>query len=380
MTTASNLQCPHCNCPIDLPQAIVIESGAKTLCEHCQQTITADNKTISTDSIINTELLIHDDMEIDDPVDSINEYDSLEGMNAWVARSNVSLSTPFGDLVDNNVSSNYSVDNRLTDIETSVDLRDDNHNIAISSAEANNIHATIANHTSADTHENAWLETLLQEQNIVADSVANDYKGTELEHQLIEMKAPTVNTSANNQTHTHTTQSRSLSSVVTTSVTPSQHDAPAISNLLWLIGSGLLILLLFMQYVIFNINTLAKNTAVASRLQDVCSVIHCTIPSADINAFAVTNPTVQASQVKDVRSFSDIQAQLVNESAKTQLLPTLKISIYNKDTIIGEFIAEPSHYLMSNETKLAAERRKSVMFTVPIIAKKVSKVVVEPFY
>lgn len=371
MTTSSNLQCPHCSRPIAPSKVTLIESGAKVNCNHCQQSIMADNDAIPAESILDTDILIHDDMEIDDSVDPITEYDSLEGMNAWVARSNVTPSTSINRLINNNATDAYSIDNQPDNTKILADMREDN-SVAISSTEANSIHASIANNTSDAVHENTWLEALLQEQNNKVDSVANDYQSIELEQQLIDIKVPTANAYANSQAHINKTQAHLQSSVVTT--------PQPISTLLWSVGSGLLILFLMMQYIIFNIDSLAKNPAVGSSLQAACSVMHCKMPSADINAFVITKPTVKASQVKNSRTFSDIQAQLINESGKTQLLPNLKVSIYNEDTIIGEFIAQPSDYLLSSETKLAAERHKSVMFTVPITIKKVTKVMIEPLY
>ena len=418
MTTASNLQCQHCNRPINLLQAIITESGVKTNCEHCQQTFVVDkpiscnkadiaeNEVINAVSPIDSHMLIHDDMEIDDAINlnPIAEYDSLEGMNAWVTKLETAPSTHINDLTHNNTIHNYPINSQATDnraadtkiaiaidsfdkpanssISFNTDAIGERHHDAtitrkaISSADANDIRASIATDTSDPAHENAWLEMLLQEQNPTADTAINDHEDTGLTQQLTDIGLPSLNNQTNNQAHTNKIQKRMQSSEVNSS----HHNTPAISRLLWSVGSGLLILLLFMQYIIFNIDTLAKTPAVASRLQAVCSVFSCTIPSADINAFVITKPTVKATQVRNAKNFSDIQAQLVNQSVQVQLLPNLKVSIYNKDTIIGEFVAQPSDYLLSSETKLTAERRKSVMFTVPIIAKKVSKVMIEPIY
>ena len=441
MITASNLQCPHCSSPIHLPQATLAESNAAIICAHCQrksivdapalfcndpisnpisasdtynETHTADKAVISTGSALYSDMLIHDDMEIDDAIDlnTIAEYDSLEGMNAWVTKLDTTPSTPINVPGDNNTNNDYSSNGHETDhyknssqktnnyeadtkiVADSLD-KSDNHSIsfnndiisgqyndtaisstAISSADANDIRASIATDTSDPIHENAWLETLLQEQKATEYPAINDHENIELAQQLTDMGVPTINTQANNQALANKIQTR----IQASGVTSAHHNAPAISTLLWAVGSGLLILLLLTQYMIFNINNLAKNPALASRLQTVCSVLPCTIPPADINAFIITKPTIKTSQVKNARNFSDIQAQLVNGDIQTQLLPNLKVSIYTQDTIIGEFIAQPSDYLLSSETKLAAERHKSVMFTVPITAKKISKVMIEPFY
>ena len=360
MTTASNLQCQHCNRPINLLQAIITESGVKTNCEHCQQTFVVDkpiscnkadiaeNEVINAVSPIDDHMLIHDDMEIDDVINlnPIAEYDSLEGMNAWVTKLETAPSTHINDLINNNTIHDYSINSEATDnraTDTKIAIAIDSIDKSTSSSTSFHTDAIGERHHDARITRKAISSA---DANNIRASIATD------------------------------TQKRMQSS----GVNSSHHNTPAISSLLWSVGSGLLILLLFMQYIIFNIDTLAKTPAVASRLQAVCSVFSCTIPSADINAFVITKPTVKATQVRNAKNFSDIQAQLINESVQVQLLPNLKVSIYNKDTIIGEFVAQPSDYLLSSETKLTAERRKSVMFTVPIIAKKVSKVMIEPIY
>ncbi|WP_352338180.1 DUF3426 domain-containing protein [Psychrobacter sp. 16-MNA-CIBAN-0192] len=422
MTTVNNLQCPHCNSPINTPQAMLPDSGAKVFCAHCQRTfiversiannIDTNNDAIRTDKSFDSDMLIHDDMEIDDTIaqNPIAEYDSLEGMNAWVMKSDLVPTPPIVELI-NNESHGHAIDehrtdpkaslhhftqtkltNNITPHNTSSDAQQHTTPIkpsslykhtqpstrtTISSTAANNIHASVADNTSDPVNENAWLEDLLREKNVAVDSVLDDHEDTELAKQLTEMGVSTINTEENTQARVSKIRARMQQS---STGFGSDFTMPATSTVLWTVGSGLLILLLLTQYMIFNIDNLAKNPALASRLQPVCSVLPCTIPPADINAFIITKPTVKASQVKNARKFSDIQAQLLNESTQTQLLPNLKVSIYTQDKIIGEFIAQPSDYLLSSETKLAAERRKSVMFTVPITAKKISRVVIEPFY
>ena len=442
MSTASNLQCPHCNRPIHLPQAMRTEPDAAILCANCQRKLIVDapalvfidpisdpisahdisnknNKVgktaISADGTLDNDMLIYDDMELDESighVDSMTEYGSLEGMNAWVTNLDTTPSTPINAHSDNNTSYDDSMNSRETDRYKNSSQKTNNHKAdtkividsldestdratsfntetigeryndvtiahkAISSTDANDIRASIATDKSDPVHENAWLETLLQEQKAIEYPDINDYENTELAQQLTDMGVPTINTQANNQARANKIQMRMQDS----GVASSHRNMPSISTLLWTVGSGLLIILLLTQYMIFNIDNLAKNPALASRLQAVCSILPCTIPPADINAFIITKPTVKASQVKNAKNFSDIQAQLVNQDNQTQLLPNLKVSIYTQATLIGEFIVQPSDYLLSSETKLAAERRKSVMFTVPITTKKISKVMIEPFY
>ena len=396
MTPVNNLKCPHCNSHITLSSPLGVESSAQIHCEHCQERIvvkhssasdalavndvsTAKDKTTKADKILGHDILIHDDMDIYDFSDPMTEYESLDGMNAWVKGLDSDLFPCTDGLINN--SHDQSMNEHSADPKTSLHhahARPPTH-MMISSAEANDIHASVAEDSTDLAHENAWLERLLQEESTNVDTVStfmNDHEDTDFAQQLKNLSLPTLDTEENTQARVNRIQARMQDSTVI----GAQHTMTTISTVFWGMGSGLLILILLTQYIIFNIDTLAKNPAAAQRLQAICAVMPCTIPSADIDAFTITKPKVSASQLKNEKIFSDIQATLLNGSTQTQLLPNLKVSIYSQNTIIGEFVAEPSDYLTSRETKLAAERRKSIMFTVPITAKKISKVVIESFY
>ena len=158
---------------------------------------------------------------------------------------------------------------------------------------------------------------------------------------------------------------------------PKKRSAAA---LLWILGCLVLALLLFAQYVIFNLDTLVKNPAHAARLQAVCSAVACSLPSADINALSITSPNHKASQIKVNGKFSDVGATLNNQSAQPQLYPNVKVSIYGADELIGEFIATPEDYLLSKQSQLAANSSRRVLFTIPVTNAKIREISVTPLY
>jgi len=84
--------------------------------------------------------------------------------------------------------------------------------------------------------------------------------------------------------------------------------------------------------------------------------------------------------IVDANTFTDIAASLENKSTKSQLLPSIKVSIYDNSALIGEFIALPKDYLASKQNLLLAEQNKSFMFTVPITTNQISKVTINPIY
>lgn len=153
-----------------------------------------------------------------------------------------------------------------------------------------------------------------------------------------------------------------------------------VATLLWIAGCAVLILLLMAQYVIFNLNTLIKNPVHANRLQMVCSIVICGLPNADLSAFNTTQLSIRRSKVNTSSDFSDLQAELINNSAQAQLFPSLKVSVYNEAGLLGAFIAMPEDYLLSNQSQLAGEKSLSIMFTVPVSAQKINRFTIEPLY
>ena len=141
-----------------------------------------------------------------------------------------------------------------------------------------------------------------------------------------------------------------------------------------------LALLLFAQYVIFNLDNLVKNPVYAQRLQAICSIAACSLPSADLSAFAITNASHKASQVQTTGAFSDVSATLNNQSAKSQLYPNVKVSVYGADNLIGEFIAAPNDYLLSKQSQLAAESDRQLLLTIPIANVQIREVTLLPMY
>lgn len=382
----------------------------KSTTDHNSQPLRPSKETDSDD--LGDDVLIHDDMEIDETPDAITEYGSLDEMDAWLSQLEGSHSNNANHVnsADDATSINKSNDTHTTEsvsADSNADTRPNTNKAptpptiapnsapessthvdtvaapaanspqlpsiaTVSSAAANNIHARVTATSGQNTDENAWLETLLKEQNDSDTSAVNNQDNTDLSQLLIDMGIAAADEEKINQARTSKIQAR-----LQLSATSTQNS---IATALWAAGCLVLMLLLLAQYVIFNLNTLVKNPAVATKLQAICSSAACSLPHADINAFTMTNLAHRPSRVQLAPVSIDIQADFVNASTQAQLLPSFKVSIYGSDDLIGEFIAQPKDYLLSNESQIAAESSKSVMFTVPIAANKISQLMIVPIY
>jgi len=420
MTTPIKTQCPHCQACYSVKQTQLNQVNATISCDRCQQSFLvnkhlvvnseviqkptpqknipaqpkAQNQPISneqktstssnqhklqnvsnrptssiskkkpSDTLIHDDL-IYDDMDIDDPEEDVQEYDSLDSMDAWLTQaSNTSPSVattekPKAPLSKETIkSSNSSTKKPSTStISASSSTQD-----MLSSAAANDIHANVE---STDNH--SWLQKLLEEQNQDEETPQDD---TDLSQLLSDMGVPVKDEDPAADDRLRETQ---------LPFAPTQ-TTRSIASLLWILGCLVLALLLAAQYVIFNLENLVKNPSYAQRLQSICSVAACSLPSADLSALTINNTFHRSSQIKTAGTFSDIGATLSNGSPQSQLYPNVKISVYGKDEIIGEFIADPNDYLLGKQSQLAANTDRQLLFTIPVVNAQIRDITMTALY
>lgn len=437
MTTPIKTQCPHCHAIFNIKKTQLNQKTANVCCEHCQHSflvnnnliVTADteptadamgrepqsdatttaNTSIKQTSAVTPEaksttkpnvtsepedanILIHDDMAEEDLIDDelIHddmdiagfeeedlEYGSLDSMNAWLTQAADSTSASTVKTEDKLAKSTPAQSNETThaavnSVEnpslTNTFLKESPSaaQVALSSAAANDIHASVDNHS-----DESWLEKLLKEQNENEDGHSLR-KDTDLSGLLASMGV-----SIKDEDNTRAARLKRQQAQAKFAPTPAKRS---IASLLWTLGCLVLALLLFAQYVIFNLDNLVKNPAHAARLQTLCSIAACSLPSANLAALSTSDIGHQPSRIKPANTFSDISVTLNNQSAQAQLLPHVKVSVYGDSALIGEFIAAPQDYLLSTQSQLGASSRKQLLFTVPVANTQISKVSAEPIY
>ncbi len=147
------------------------------------------------------------------------------------------------------------------------------------------------------------------------------------------------------------------------------------SFLLWLIGCVLLVTLLLVQYAIFNVNSLVKNPESQAKLDKVCKILSCSLPSADLNNIRISN-----IQHGAVNNETNIVASITKLASVKQLYPNLKISIYGMNGLLGELIVQPKDYLLSEKQIEMANSETFFMLTVPINNNEINNINIVPFY
>lgn len=436
MTTPIKTQCPHCHAVFNINKSQLDQKTATVCCEYCQQSFLVNNNLIVTaateqktddivvehktaaistsnisidkqnstvspesktltkpnitsklaeadilihDNMLDDDLiddeLIHDDMDIEDFEKQDLEYGSLDSMDAWLTQATDSNPSAIKDKNIHSAKNNSKILDKSSHLSVNpvenaslvkTPLNEDSSaaHVALSSAAANDIHANID-----DNADESWLEKLLKEQNQSEDIETNQ---TDLSELLASMGVSIKDEDHKNAAHAKKQQVQDKFSP-----TPARRS---IASLLWTLGCLVLTLLLFAQYVIFNLDDLVKNPAHAERLQKLCAIAACSLPSANLAALSTSDIKHQPSRIKTASSFSDISVTLNNQSAQAQLLPHVKVSVYGDNALIGAFIAAPEDYLLSTQSQLGASSRKQLLFTVAVANAQISKVSVEPTY
>lgn len=146
------------------------------------------------------------------------------------------------------------------------------------------------------------------------------------------------------------------------------------AQLLWLLGCLLLVGVLAMQYVFFNLNTIAKNPAYASTLNNICTIIKCAIPQADLNNLTIT------SDHKSKDYTTNIIVNIQNNGTSPALFPNLLITVKDVNgQVLGDFVTSKKEYVSESQSSLLGNQNKRIMLTVHTV-KFVSTVEVQPFY
>lgn len=401
-------KCPHCHTKFDIPAVQFEDSTAKGRCSQCHKTFFINNhivnkhipaskttaisptpqshlddravdhqspttKPSSTSKVkVSTTKadadLIYDDMAIeeDDDIGDIGDaliYDDMDintSKNATSALSELDIDALFNDRDDNE--DNRTKPKQSATYDTPVNVKK-----SVSSNKVNDTSMQASVDQRQNTDDGTWLEGLLQEKDPIASQDTALTDNTDLSELLAKMGMEADHSAP--KPHRPAAQADTF-----------RQPLP-IASTLWAIGCVILVMLLFAQYLIFNADNIIKNPEKASTLHSICAIASCSLPAADLQQLTMADSMHRPSQVKDAEFFSDIGADIVNQSDNSQLLPSLLIKVYgDNNVLLGDFLAEPEGYLLSPQTQIAASSTLPVLFTIPIEDQQITQVAIQPLY
>lgn len=148
------------------------------------------------------------------------------------------------------------------------------------------------------------------------------------------------------------------------------------NQVLWALGSFLLLALLVAQYASFNVDNLVKDPKHRATLSAACQILSCTLPSADINAFTVQSIHRPSAHIEGQ---TDIAGYLNNQSVE-QLYPDLLITLHGKDGVVGEALVAPKDYLVVDARLIASGAHVPFLLTLDAPNSEVERVDVRAVY
>ncbi len=407
MTLSIQTRCPHCFSCFNLSAEQLDQAEAKGRCGQCQQIfLVNDNLVVSADK--EQALTEHKVASYNSAGSENTSSDSMSGNPNLAYSLDTQKIIPQGSMdtehsavddIEDDVWQSLLDQAMATDIENfDADQLSSKINKTLSSTFPEHttssptkiepvdiIRRSETHSNSTDTLNNSVDNQIFGNDTIASKNIINNSKFMKNDRQL-----PTQTNAAPHLTHLLTGKtplSNNQPLKQQPIIKPQSRIQPASANLqtpiasiLWLAGCLVLVLLLFAQYVIFNLNTLIKTPAYAAQLQTVCSIVVCSLPNADLYELSITELSYRSSQVNTNNNFSDIKANLVNNGTHAQLLPSLKVSVYDSDGLLGSFIAMPDSYLLSSQNQLAGKASESVMFTVPVAVQQIHQVTIDAIY
>ena len=150
-------------------------------------------------------------------------------------------------------------------------------------------------------------------------------------------------------------------------------------DIVWGLGSLLLIFVLAAQYIIFNINTLITSTTNAAVLSTICHKIPaCQLPLADtglidVQMLKLAHSSKQAGQ-------TDVVFTLTNTTDNNIIYPSVKVSLRNGNTILAQTLLTPTDYLEAGNNYLMPHQIKPIKLRIDFPKTKVQAANIELVY
>lgn len=374
--TQLKTQCPICDALFVLPEKALDNPLAKARCKHCQSIFLVNEHIYQAESDSSVETVLEDTSN----QVTLAKTDKV----ASVANVRPIFSKDGSNEVDEYGLGDVDWRSDATPATRHPDSRYSDSNQA---KHAINKDAYDAANADADA---AWLDELLDEElPVVTDtdpmsagvddnSAREDLEAGDLKDLLSEFGVESVTPATVTREEVLAKMNARLENDRAT-----QRHIPGpspMAKLFWIIGCLALALLLFAQYVIFNVDNLVKDPANASKLAKVCELANCSLPGANLQVLALSHIKHRPSQVNAQATHSDIMAAIINQSDVEQLYPNLKVSIYDDQGLIGDFVAGPEDYLTPPQRMIIGQQAKLIMFTVPVKDAKIDRIDISTFY
>ncbi|MDO5651696.1 MAG: zinc-ribbon domain-containing protein [Moraxella sp.] len=374
MTARYQVQCPRCQKLYPMPAAKLGDDTARATCGKCQHTFFLNAHLVPAQTTP-TQAGVGSNSTTSPTAQPINPVPQNNTISNSTAHNTAAKAPPKKAKVKPVITEGMIHDDDDTDLGFDASELDTfmKNDVVIN---APVVAATAKDNAQADPNDEAWLNSLLKDNNIVVDRSLNkqrpdddlsDILGVDIDN-IIPAAEPSAARQGEPDIY-QKIQARLESHAPTQEQLAKKR--PFSTQFMWLIGCILLIGLMGLQYIFFNADSLLKQPEYAAKLHKVCTFLPCNPPSADSSAFEITH---------QVRIFNakttNLLVTLNNTSADNQLYPNLKITFVGDNGVIGELI----DYLTTPQRLLTSGQQKSLMLGVDLASGNIKTVNIEPFF
>lgn len=351
MSNQHYTQCPNCKAIYPIPSTKLNDTKARAKCGSCQQIFLLNDNRVA-----HVPVAISVDTPKPSPAPTIqNKKENQTASNIGIDDDNPMI---FDGADDHDTP-------KVADVRFSDDELSDFLNKEIKVAE------DVIQAAHNEKEDESWLQDLLKDSD--PSELAKQVKIDNTK--VNEIDLVTIIPSAAHTPKIHK-KSSALNKIFSNKPTSQQiaTKKPIGVQIMWFIGCIILLLLLGVQYTIFNLDTLVRNPNYASSVQKFCNIAKCSIPNADLASISVS------STLKNHPKATDIIITIHNKSNHEQLYPNLLVRLKNKDgMVIADFVASSHSYLSESQTSILGNQSKRIMLTANT-DKTPTSVEVTPFY
>lgn len=234
----------------------------------------------------------------------------------------------------------------------------DNFDSLPTSPKGGDVFESTVSSNAKDSDNEAWLNELLEEDNKKYQTPIDDNKLTTIQrqdndvtHMLEEFGVGVKYETAPSENEYQQKLEQRLAGQVA-----SQRRVKAGSTgmtAIWAIGSLLLGVALWAQYIFFNFNDLIKDPSKVGQVSALCSVVQCKMPLADTNAVEVSTLTINTA--KGDAQKTDLVLVVKNKTQQSVLFPNLKFTLRQGNQTKAQFVLTPKQYVDDSTTMLSGQ-------------------------
>lgn len=331
-------QCPSCGAVYPMPSAKIGNPTAKAKCGRCQQVFLLNDNLVQVKTPAAPQAAHH--AHTNTNINNTNTNNVHTNVAQNPSAHEIPPSAPKPSKLAQSVQDTSTVDDFSR-------FLDEQMQIATSSIQSEK--------TPDDISSEAWLQSALNNSDpneSVINQSTNPHANPKADIDLSAIIAPASNLGQKRVP----SFKKAMSHKPTTQQLATKKSFA--SQLMWFIGSLILLGLMVVQYTLFNLESVIANPAHADKIRAFCAMAKCTVPQADLGSIAIT------ATHRNNKDNTDVIITFFNRSSQEQLYPDLLVRLKDaQGVVVADFVATRSDYLAESQKSILGNQSKRIQLT-----------------